>query len=301
MPSSLDWNDLRDFLAVHRTGNLARAAALRGINATTVSRRLVALESQVGARLFDRTPDGYTMTPAGRDLLPHAERMEREALALERALFGRDQKLSGTVKVTATEMLATRFIAPHLRDFHARYPEISLDLVCTNRSVSLSRREADVALRLSRPDEEGVVARKLSRIELSLYASHTYFERYGVPSDPENSLAGHGVLLFADARPFAAENNWFAQRLEGAQILVRSDSVSSIYAAVVAGLGIALLPRAVADHEPSLRRLVTSSAPEPRIIWQSVHEDLSKSPRVRAVTGYLTEVLGEPSGRFTSM
>ncbi|MFO0569664.1 MAG: LysR family transcriptional regulator [Polyangiaceae bacterium] len=110
----IDWDDLRVFLAVGRRGTLAKAASALGINATTVGRRLEKLEETAGARLFDRTPDGYALTSAGRDLLPRAERMEAEALALERAVRGADQREAGTVRLSVTEMLGTRFIAPHL-------------------------------------------------------------------------------------------------------------------------------------------------------------------------------------------
>lgn len=288
----LDWNDLRDFLAVHRARTLTGAASELGINATTVGRRLASLEAQIGARLFDRTPDGYVMTPAGMDLLPHAERMEKEAFSLERELIGRDQRVAGAVRVSATEMLATRFIAPHLERFTQRYPELVVDLVCTNRSLSLARREADIALRLARPEEENLLVRRLSDITLALYASRAYVERHGPPADPDRSLAGHRVLLFADVRPFAAENQWFAPRLEGAHIALRSDSVSSLYSAAVGGVGIALLPRAAADSDPMLTCIETRSSPEPRVIWQSVHRDMAGSARVRVVLDFLARLLG---------
>ena len=137
-------------------------------------------------------------------------------------------------------MLATRFIAPHLERFTQRYPELVVDLICTNRSLSLARQEADIALRLARPEEENLLVRRLSDITLALYASRAYIERHGAPADPDRSLAGHRVLLFADVRPFAAENQWFAPRLEGAHIALRSDSVSSLYSAAVGGVGFAL-------------------------------------------------------------
>jgi DNA-binding transcriptional LysR family regulator len=284
----IDWNDLRHFLAVAREGTLSRAATRVRLNPTTVGRRLTALEEEVGARLFDRTPEGYVLTGAGRDLLPRAERMEVEALALEREIQGADQKDSGLVRVTATEMLATRFIAPRLPEFHRQHPGITLDLHCTHRIVSLGRREADVALRLSRPKEENVVTKRLAAIHLSLYASPAYLEEYGVPKNPDVSLGGHCLVMFADSRSFRLENDWFLPRLEGAEIVMRSDSVSSIYAACVAGLGLAMLPRGVADADSDLVKLPTQTTPEPRVIWQTVHEDLMKSARIRAVLDFLT-------------
>lgn len=287
----LDWNDLRYFLAIARGGTLARAARLLRINATTVSRRLAALEDEVQARLFDRTPDGYVLTPAGRDLLPRAERMEGEAMGLDRDIVGADQRAAGSVRLTATEMLATRFIMPHLPRFHELHPEITLELECTTRVVSLARREADIALRLARPHEDNVVSRRLASVPLSLYAAPSYLERRGVPPDPEVSLAGHCAILFADSRSFATENEWLTARLDGARVVLRSDSVSSIYSATLAGLGIALLPRAVAGHDAALARVRTASSPSPRVIWQAVHVDLHRSARVRAVLDFLGEIV----------
>jgi DNA-binding transcriptional LysR family regulator len=291
----LDWDDLRYFLAVHRTGTLARAAGLLHINATTVGRRLAALEERAGARLFDRTPEGFVLTPAGRDLLPRAEYMEHQALAIEREIIGADQRYAGVVRVNATEMLATRFIAPHLPRFSREYPDITVDLTCTARSVRLARREADIALRLARPEEDNVVTRRLASIELRLYAAPSYLEARGAPADPERSLAGHDAILFADSRAFNLENDWFLPRLDGARIVLRSDSVSSIYSAAVSALGIALLPRAVAEHEPALRRIETTTSPEPRVVWQAVHSELQKSARVRAVLDFLAQVIGGPA------
>jgi DNA-binding transcriptional LysR family regulator len=291
----IDWDDLRHFLAIHRHGTLSRAGAALGINATTVGRRLAALEERMQARLLDRTPDGYVLTPAGRDLATYAERIEQETLAIERRVLGADQRPAGSVRVSATEMLATRFIAPHLPRFAEAYPAVALELECTNRTVSLARREADIALRLARPREESVVTRKLVSIPLALYAAKTYLERRGSPKDPETSLGGHDVVLFADSRLFVVENTWFSARLEGARIALRSDSVSSIYAATGAGLGIALLPCAVADVDPMLVRLDTATSPEPRVIWQAVHHDLQRSARVRVVVDFLAEILVAPA------
>lgn len=287
----MDWNDLRHFLALHRTGSLARAAAELGVNATTVSRRLSALEDELGGKLFDRTPDGYALTAVGRELVIRAERIEAEARAIEEDLRGADDRPAGVVRVTATEMLATRFIAPYLARFRARYPEITLELRCTHEIVSLARREADVALRLSRPREDDLVCKRLAEIPLALYAAPSYLAEHGAPEDPEASLAGHHLLCFADSRHFEYENAWMSARAEGARVALRCDSVSSLYAACVGGLGIGLLPRVVADRDPALERVPTESAPTPRVIWRAVHRDLRDTARIRAVVQFLERVL----------
>jgi DNA-binding transcriptional LysR family regulator len=286
-----DWDDLRYFLAVQRGETLAAASAALRINATTVGRRLTSFEEQIGARLFDRTPDGYVLTPQGRDLLPHAMRMEAEVLAAERSVIGADQRLAGVVRVNATEMLATRFIAPRLTAFHEQHPEITLDLNCTLRSVHLGRREADIALRLSRPHEDNVVTKRLACIRLGLYASPSYVQAFGMPDDAEQSLSGHRVLMFADTHSFSVENEWLAGRLDGARIALRSDSVSALYSAAVAGVGIGLVPSAVADPDPALVRIPTRSEPVARDVWQTVHADLQRSPRIRVVLEFLAGLL----------
>lgn len=286
-----NWDDLRYFLAVHRAGTLAQAGADLQINATTVGRRLTALEENIGARLFDRTSDGYILTDAGSRLLPKAERMELEVLALERDVVGDDQRLEGRVKLTATEMLTTRFIAPHLYRFSEKYPNIDLDLITTREHISLSRREADVLLRLARPREEELIIKKLAPIDLGLYASKRYADRHGLPDQPNQSLRGHRAILFADVRAFIRENQWLQERLDGGIVALRSNSVSAVYSAAVGGVGITLLPRIVADRDSRLVRVPGSGAPEPRAIWQAVHPDLRNTARIKAVLDFLASIL----------
>jgi DNA-binding transcriptional LysR family regulator len=289
-----DWDDLRFFLAVSKAGSIARAADELGLNATTVSRRLAALEAKIEARLFDRTSDGYLLTAAGRDLVPHAERMEAAVQAAARTVVAADRRVRGVVRVTATEMITTRFIAPHVARLRRAHPDLTVDFHCSHETVSLSRREADIALRLARPKEPDVIARKLAPIPLALYAARSYVDAHGMPEDPERSLAGHAVLCFAAIRHFAIENAWMDSRVDGAQLAMRSDSVSSLFAACLAGVGIALLPRAVADPEPGLVRIVTATRPEPRMIWRAVHRDLVDTARVRAVIEFLETLLRPP-------
>jgi len=291
MQAMFDWDDVRYFLTLQRHATLAAAGAALTLDPTTVGRRLVKLEEELGARLFDRTPNGYVLTEAGHRLLPRAERIEREALGVERDVAGEDQKLEGVVRLTATEMLTTRFIAPQLRRFRERYPEIQLELQCTNLDVNLARREADIALRLARPTQEDLIIKRLSFIHLGLYASLDYVDRFGLPKE---SLAGHQMILFANTRPFRRENDWIEARMDGARVALRSDSVSATYSATVAGTGIGLLPCLVADHDRHLVRVPVEGAPEPRQIWQAVHKDLRDSARIRAVLDFLGKALKPP-------
>ncbi|RLB36999.1 MAG: LysR family transcriptional regulator, partial [Deltaproteobacteria bacterium] len=297
MQLMFDWDDVRYFLTLQRHATLAAAGAALTLDPTTVGRRLVKLEDELGARLFDRTPNGYVLTDAGHRLLPRAERIEREALGVERDVAGEDKKLEGVVRLTATEMLTTRFIAPQLRRFRERYPEIQLELQCTNLDVNLARREADIALRLARPTQEDLIIKRLSFIHLGLYASLDYLDRFGLPNE---SLAGHQMILFANTPPFRRENEWIEARMDGARVALRSDSVSATYSATVGGTGIGLLPCLVADHDRHLVRVPVEGAPEPRQIWQAVHKDLRDSARIRAVLDFLGKALTPPQEKVSA-
>ncbi|MEM6294302.1 MAG: LysR family transcriptional regulator [Myxococcota bacterium] len=293
-----NWDDVRFFLTVHRQGNLARAGASLKLDPTTVGRRISSLEGRLGARLFDRTSHGYRLTAAGMRLLPRAEKIEEEALAVERDVAGTDQRLQGRVRLSATEMLTTRFIAPRLGQFYEQYPEICVELVCTNRDINLARREADIALRLARPEHEDLIVKKLFTIELGFYARPEYVEQFGMPPQ-SGDWKDHRVVMFAESRPFRRENGWMESNLRDVQVVMRSDSVSSIYSAAVGGLGVALLPCEVADHDPKLIRVPFDGAPEPRSAWQAVHRDLRHSARIRAVLDFLGGLV-TPRARPTS-
>lgn len=282
-----NWDDYRFFLAIARHGALARAGEALMVNPTTVGRRLSALEEALGTRLFDRTPDGYLLTETGRDLVPSAERIEAEMMVLERGLAGADQRIEGVVRVSSTELIATRFIAPRLHKFHADHPGLSLEIECTNRMVSLARREADIAVRLARPTEDNLVIKKLTEAKLELFVGTRYAESRGVPT---SDLGGHDVLMFSDGPEFRLENDWLRPRLEGANVVLRADSLSTLYAATVANAGVGLLPRAVASRDPRLVHAPTDTAPPARVVWQAVHRDLRNSARIKKVMAFLSEV-----------
>src|SRR5262249_45897443 len=162
---------------------------------TTVSRRLAALEAALGARLLLRTPEGLQTTPAGAKLVPHAERMEAEALASERALLGTDTRLEGWLRVTAADGFIQYLLLPRLDEFRSEHPHVFVDLRADNRVLDLSRREADIAVRLVRPREPALVARRLGEMRSSLFASAAYLRRRGAPRNVA-SLAGHDFVGF---------------------------------------------------------------------------------------------------------
>jgi len=189
-----DWNDARYFLAISRLGSLSAAARHLRVQQSTVGRRLAALEAALAARLFERTPDGYVPTGAGEALVQRAERIEAEALAAERELAGREGRVAGSVRVTAPQAFGFGFVVPLLAKLHAEQPDVLVELVADNSALNLSRREADLALRIGRPLQPHLVMRKLSDIADGLYASRAYLERHGpVRAD---DLSRHAYVNF---------------------------------------------------------------------------------------------------------
>ncbi len=251
---------------------------------------LGASELEVGAQL-DISQPGCPGPSDARAELRARKGVADQMASLERAVAGEDHKLEGVVRITATEMLATRFIVPHLPRFTARHPHIELAFDCSNAIVSLARREADIALRLSRPHEEYLIAQRLSAIDLGLYAAPSYIDARGMPAHDAERLDGHRLLMFSNTPGFARENRWFEARFSHAVVALRASSVSAVYAAAVAGLGIALLPCIVADADLRLVPIPSERGPEPRSIWQVVHRDLQHTARIRAVLDFFARVL----------
>jgi DNA-binding transcriptional LysR family regulator len=281
----LDWKDLRFFLAIQRAGSLTAAAARLRVNQSTVSRRLAALESAIGARLFERTPGGLRPTTTADRITPAAQRLEAEALAFGRALSGAGPRVEGVVRVTATEGLGTHLVAPALRDFHRAHPGMQVELLLDSRSLNLSRREADMALRLTRPRQAGLVARKLGEVRSALYASARYLEERGRPA-PSDGLAGHVILAYDESLSAVPESRWMAQQARRAACALRTNSVVAQLRAAEAGVGLALLPCYLAEPA-GLMRVLTRSADVRRELWLVLHSDLQHAPRVRVVVEFL--------------
>src|SRR5260221_5323689 len=190
----LDWDDLRHFLAIARQGSLSAAARSLSVRQSTMGRRLAALEERSGAKLLQRTPRGYVLTPTGEAILGNVERIESEALAVERVITGKDVKLEGTIRVTAVETLAVEILTPIFHAFQEAYPGIALDLVTDARNLSLTRREAEVALRLTRPTQQELVARRVTDFSVGIYAAQSYLDRHGMP-DLTAGAPGHPRIL----------------------------------------------------------------------------------------------------------
>jgi DNA-binding transcriptional LysR family regulator len=291
-----NWQDLRVFLSILRARSLTAAAKRLGVNQSTVSRRLHSLEEMVGERLLDRAPSGYRLTAAGEQVLPAAERLEADALAMERTLSGLHVQAEGTVRVTATEGIGAFLVAPALPELHRAHPRIEVELVLDHRTLSLSRREADLALRLSRPEQPGLVARLLGRIAYELYAAPRYLEERGRPA-ASGDLSGHDVLGFDETLTTIPESRWLTHHGRKATLVLRSNSGVALLQATLAGLGMALLPCYLADAA-GLVRVLPRSIGLRRELWLAVHADLQHTARIRAVIEFLVAQVEAHAGAF---
>ena len=286
-----DWDDLRFFLAVARGGGLSAAARVVGCEASTVQRRMQRFESSLGVRLFDRRARGYALTQAGEELLAATERLELELLSISRAMAGRDEQPSGSVRFTTVDAYTSFLLRPHLESFHARYPNIDLEVLVGPELRSLTRREADVALRPgASPAEQGVIARRVCTAAVAVYASREYVAAHGQPATPEG-LAGHRLVTGNAALAHVAFARVLRDRAPSARVVLQSDSVLVQLDGVRMGIGVAALPCYLADVEPTLQRLFE---PEPELgipMWLVIHSDLRRSARVRALVDHLYDAL----------
>lgn len=288
--NSLDWSILRDFIAVAETGSLSQAARRLRLSQPTLSRRIAALEDQLKAQLFQRTPRGLLLTDAGEQVLTGARRVEEEALAIERQAEAAHQTLTGTVRISVTESLGSLWLPRKLAAFHAAYPGVCVEVLVDNRTVNLIRREADIAIRLFRPEQPDLIAKRAGDIVMGLYGSRTYFEQHGRPTNVTD-LQDHYHVGFDESM----STHPGVQRLESLfsadRIIHRSSSFVGQLQATLAGIGIGAHDCLLADAEPTLERIMPDQFRHNIEIWLVTHADLRRSARIRAVFDFLSEVI----------
>ncbi len=284
-----EWSDFRHFLAVSRVGSLSGAARELSVNQSTVGRRLLALEASAGVRLFDRTPDGYVLTAAGETIRSEVERLEAGFLAVERKLSGGDARVSGVVRLATTEFIAAVFVTPNVARLKSIYPELSLAVSTGSPAVDLSRREADLAVRIGPPPKQpNLVVGNVGELQSGLYAAPAYLAAHrGTPI--RRGLRGHSIVGFTGPLARAEIGRWLDAQASEAEVVFRAGTVRVIHDAVLAGLGIGALPGALAGS--GLTRIRRASGLSSQV-WTVVHEDLNRSARVRAVLEFMRNVIG---------
>ncbi len=292
MPNLMDWTLVRSFLAVARLGSLSAAARATGLTQPTIGRHIELLEQKLQLALFSRSNAGLISTEAANGLIPHAETMETAMAALVRAseVGGDANAPEGTVRITSSEIMGTNAIPPILRELRFAYPRIVFELALNNRTDDLLRRAADIAVRMGRPKQDGLVARKIGDVFLKFHAHKSYVERFGAPKTMQDLNRFHLIGFDRDdhsarsvvAGKFPVSRDIFAFRCDndGAQL-----------AALRAGLGIALVQSAIAKRDPDLVEILPGDVPLTLECWLVVHEDQKNQPAIRATFDALADGL----------
>lgn len=287
---TFDWNQARAFLVTAEEGSLSAASRALKLAQPTVGRQVEALEAELGVALFERTGRGLRLTPAGHGLLDHARLMGEGARALSLAAWGQSEVLEGEVAISASDAYASYLLPPILARLHAAEPGIRIEVVVSNDLSDLSRREADIAVRNTRPTEPELIARKLRDAAATLYAAPDYLNRIGRPAQPEAftkaafiEIDGQGSLKALLARQGVV--------LEGANFPYRCRNFTVMWEMVRQGMGIGILDARIGDADPAVERAMPGFAPITFPIWLVAHRDTTRSRRLRVVFDALAEGL----------
>jgi DNA-binding transcriptional LysR family regulator len=288
----MDWDHLRFFLAVVRTGSLGGAASALCVNHSTVVRRINALEAQLGVRLFDRLPEGYALTAAGEQIREQAGHAAESIAALERAVLGHDYALGGDVRITTAPNLATEFVAPALKTFRSSHPGIRVEVAVSDTDYDLARRQADLALRATSAPPNYLIGRRVIRLPWFVYGSKPYLKKHGTP-ESKLELAEHDLVGADEAFRRLPAFEWLHRMYPRERFVATANQLNTIAALITAGLGLGVLP---ADQ--FRRGLVRLFALEPEFtsdLWLLTHPDLRRVARVRAFSDHLFESLRRDS------
>ena len=288
----MEWDDLKHFLAVARTGSLADAARQLKASPATVGRRVAALEEKLGAHLFDRKQTGYTLTESGAAIHRRAEEVEEAVLSVEREALGRDLNVSGRVRLATSDELAANVITPHFGEFRRRYPGILLEIAARIDLANLSRREADVALRSARPEQNSLLVRRAGWWKCGLYASRSYAAAHDIKPGIRN-FSNLDIITWTEEFAHYRGGPWFAEHARDARVALQANSRRIHYGACKAGLGLAILPCLSADRDPDLIRLLPPEDVFVAELYLVTHRDLVRTARVRAVIDFFHQAISE--------
>ncbi len=284
---NLDWDDLRFFLAVSERGSISGAAKVLNVNHSTVLRRLASLEKRLGARLFDRLPDGYEMTAQGEELRNQLRGVSEQIVAAQTRLSGRDLGLHGAIRITTTDTLMHGLLMPYLAEFRALHSAIQMEIAINNTFLSLTRREADVAVRPSNMIPENLVGRRVGRLRSAIYASKSYLKR----NQKKKEWAVHDWVSPDEALSHLAQAKWMRENIPEARIAARVDTLLGMVAAVRNGMGLGLLLCFLADDERELVRLAEPADELDTDLWVLSHPALKGVAPIKALTDFLHDKL----------
>jgi len=287
MASTVAWDWYRSFLGVMKEGSLSAAARALGLTQPTVGRHIAALEQSLAAPLFIRSPAGLLPTEAAQALLAHVEAMESSASALERAVSSRSAGVRGVVRIAASEIVAVEVLPPVIADLRRVHPELVIELVASNRLQDLLRRDADIAVRMVRPRQESLIARRIGQVVVGLHAHPRYLAEHGTPRKPED-LKEHALIGFDEESAFIRSVLDFAPGIRRSSFSMRTDNDLAQLALLRAGAGIGFCQVPIARRD-GLQRLMPRQFSLSLETWVAMHEDLRTSLQCKATFDALVQ------------
>jgi DNA-binding transcriptional LysR family regulator len=287
MIHSMDWDDVKIFLAIARAGSLGRAALVVGQSQPTLGRRLRAFEDKLGLPLFQRSSDGFALTNEGALVLSHAERMEEEALSFERQLAGQETQLEGLIRTSSSDWYGVHVLSPLFASFQRKHPRVVIELVTDSRLLDLARREADLVFRIKPFEEPGVVQRRLMRLEYGLYGAA------GLTMPKVGDGRGTRLIIMDTAFDDLPDVQWLRRKLPQAEVVLRSNNREVQASMCVEGGGWAILPAALGDKLPGVVKADLDEPPPHRNVFVGYHQDLRRLARLRRLLEHVVDALAD--------
>lgn len=281
----MDWSDIKVFLAIARARSLGGAARAIGQSQPTMGRRLKVLERDVGHALFQRGPDGFMLTDEGAAVLVHAERIEEEALALERTLAGQERQLEGQLRISSSDWFGVHMLTPVFAEFAKAHPGVAIELITDARLFNLARREADLVFRIRAFDEAGVIQRRLMHVEYCLYRPK------GMRTPKLGDGQGSPLITLDAAFSDFPDARWLKKVLPKAHVAFTSNSREAQSRMCASGVGLAVLPTPLGDRVKGIERVPCDPQPPGRDVWVGYHRDLRQLRRLRALLDLAVERL----------
>lgn len=297
MPSRFNWDDLQFFLAVARAGTLSLAGRRLGTDHATVARRVTALETALGVKLFERNPRGYGLTRQGERLLAAAQAIESEALRVEQEVAGPDHHVTGTVRISTLEGFGNFFLAARIGAFATAHPLLSIELITIQQIVALSRREADIAVTLAPPKTGRFVAERLTDYRLYVFGSAAYLGSHP-PIRTREDLAEHPFAGYIDDLVFTRGLDYLSEIRRELRARLQNSSLLAQMEAAASGFGLCVLPAFVARTRPELVPVLPREVSLLRSYWMVAHADMAEAPQVRLTQRFIRDAVAEASELF---
>lgn len=288
----MNWDDLRLFLAVARTGSISGAAKQLDVQHSTVSRRIRKFEETLGTRLLERKKGHYELTQSGENVKEASSRIEREVLGVDGALLGKDTQQVGPLKVAALNNMASSVLMPMFADFSKKRPQVELHIIVSNIDASLSQREADVAIRLTNTPTETLIGKRIVTVASSIYGSRSYLEQL-------REQGGEPRWIGVECCGF--HKSWTRQSDSGLAHNFYSDDTLLTQSAIREGMGVSILPCFMADTDPLLERYCEPNPAYNLGLWVLLHPDLKRTARVLAFRDHMVQAISDKKDLFEGL